>query len=176
METARKDTPRREAADDLHARDFFTWTQRQAELMRAGLFERVDIENLIEEIETLGRSEASALESAYRLICLHQLKRMVQPERTVRSWTNTIIRERLHAARVLRDNPGLKPRRQELFETAYADARKEAAGETGIALHVFPELAPFTLAQMSDESFWVLPSDGGLEAGDGNGPQASAAT
>ncbi len=158
METARRDRPRSPTEDDLHARDFYTWTRRQAELLRAGLFETIDVENLVEEIETLGRSEAAALESAYRLICLHQLKRLLQPERAAsRSWTNTIIRERLHAARVLRDNPGLKPRRLELFESAYADARKEAAGETRIALGAFPEAAPFTLAQITDETYWAEP-------------------
>ncbi len=142
MEKARKDMPRSKAADDLYARDFYTWTRHQAELMRGGLFEKLDIGHVIEEIETLGRSEAAALESAYRLICLHQLKRMVQPDWASRSWTNTIIRERLHAARVLRDNPGLKPRRQELFENAYADARKEAAGETGLSPNMIPEAPP----------------------------------
>lgn len=161
METARPQEARRGSEDDLHARDFYTWTRRQAELMRAGSFEEVDVANLVEEIETLGRSEAAALESAYRLICLHQLERLVQPERVAsRSWTNTIIRERLHAARVLRDNPGLKPRRQQLFESAYADARREAAGETQIDLSVFPEAAPFTLAQITDEAFWAGPPRG----------------
>ena len=80
METARKDMHRLKAADDLYARDFYTWTRHQAELMRGGLFEKLDIGHVIEDIETLGRSEAAALESAYRLICLHQLKRMVQPD------------------------------------------------------------------------------------------------
>ena len=161
METARLDTAPAEAADDLYARDFYTWTQRQAELMKAGLLGRLDLKNVIEEIETLGRSEAAALESAYRLICMHQLKRMIQPERaSSRSWTNTIVRERLHAARLLRDNPGLTPRRQELFGTAYADARKEAASETGLALRAFPEAAPFTLAQITDENYWAEPAQG----------------
>ena len=140
METARKGGPHRKAAEDLHAHDFYTWTTQQAALMRAGLFDERDVENLVDEIETLGRSEAAALESAYWLICLHQLKRLLQPKRAAsRSWTNTIIRERLHAARVLRDETGLKPRRQALFDGADADARKEAAGETGLPLsHVSP--------------------------------------
>ena len=158
METARQQKSRSSIGDDLYARDFYTWTRRQAELMRAGLFEKIDVANLVEEIETLGRSEAAALESAYRLICLHQLKRLLQPERAAsRSWTNTIIRERLHAVRVLRDNPGLNPSRQELFESAYADARKEAAGETGLPLSLVPEVAPFTLAQITDEAYWAGP-------------------
>ena len=158
MVTARTKTAPAAESDDLHARDFYGWTLRQAELMRAGRFAEADIVNLVEEIESLGRSEAAALESAYRLICLHQLKRMVRPERAAsRSWTNTITRERLHAARVLRDNPGLKPRRAELFADAYADARKEAASETRLELRTIPETAPFTLDQILDEGFWAGP-------------------
>ena len=156
METARIDR-HGEDADDLYRRDFYSWTLRQAELIRAGRFEQADIDNLVEEIETMGRSEAAALESAYRLICMHHLERMFQPQRASKSWTNTIVRERLHAARVLRDNPGLKPRQQELFASAYADARKEAASETGLAVTTFPDAAPFTLAQLLDEGFWSEP-------------------
>lgn len=161
METARPNLRHSTIEGDLYARDFYTWTRRQADLLRSGLFEKIDVANLIEEIETLGRSEAAALESAYRLICLHQLKRLVQPERaSSRSWTNTFIRERLHAARVLRDNPGLKSRRRALFESAYADARKEAAGETSRPLALVPETAPFTLAQIMDETYWAEPAEG----------------
>ena len=74
------------------------------------------------------------------------------------SWTDTIIRERLHAARVLRANPGLKPQQAELFHYAYADARKEAAGETGLSLDRIPGAAPFSLAQVMDEGFWAEPA------------------
>ena len=158
-DTARQDGASSETVDDLYIGDFYSWTRRQADLLRAGLFEAVDLGNIIEEIETLGRSEAAALESAYRLICLHQLKRIIQPERAAsRSWTNTIIRERLRAARLLRANPGLKPRQTELFHYAYADARKEAAGETGLRLDTIPDPAPFSLAQVLDEEFWAGPA------------------
>lgn len=156
MASALFDAPRARVADDLHRHDFYSWTRRQAELMRAGRLTELEIENLAEEVETLGRSEASALEPAYRLICMHQLKRLMLPERAAsRSWTGTIVRERLHAARVLRDNPGLKPRREELFRSVYIDARKEAAPETGIALFAFPETPPFFFDQAADEGFWA---------------------
>ena len=148
-------------ARDLYETDFYGWTRRQAALLKAGRFESVDLANVIEEIETLGRSEAAALESAYRLICLHQLKRILQPERAAsRNWTNTIARERLNAARILRHNPGLKPQLTALLDSAYADARKEAAAETRVPLRAIPEAVPFTLAQVADEAFWAGPAGG----------------
>lgn len=146
------------AGETRYDHDFYGWTQRQAELLRRERFAEADLANIIAEIESLGRSEAAALESAYRLICTHQLKRILQPERAgSRSWTSTIVRERLHAARILRDNPGLKPRCAALFADAYADARREAAAETRRPLVDVPVEPPFTLAQITDEDFWAVP-------------------
>lgn len=141
----------------LYEDDFYGWTQHQAELIRTGRVHEADLAHIVEEIETLGRSERDALESAYRLICLHQLKRMFQPEKQTASWAHTIVRERLHAARLLKNNPGLKPHRQALFSSAYQDGRKEAAAETGIVPGLFPAEPPFGLDQLADEDFWAVP-------------------
>ena len=40
----------------LHDRDFYAWTQQQAQLLRAGRLDEADLENLIEEIEMMGAS------------------------------------------------------------------------------------------------------------------------
>ena len=111
-------------AEDLYETDFYTWTQRQADHLRAGRFDLVDLANVVEEIETLGRSEASALRSAYRLIAMHLLKLMIQPEKATKSWRTTIGRERINVGVILSENPGLKPRRTELFTKAYDTAGK----------------------------------------------------
>lgn len=47
-------------------KDFYGWTQEQAELLRAGRLSEIDLANLIEEVETMGRSEKRALESRYQ--------------------------------------------------------------------------------------------------------------
>ena len=138
---------------NLYETDFFSWTLRQAELLRAGQTELADLANIAEEIETLGRSEESKLESAYMLIGMHLLKVLFQPERTTPSWRRTILHNRLAAAKLLRLNPGLKPKRERLFASAYEDARKEAAEETGMSLAIFPETPPFSLEQVEDEEY-----------------------
>ncbi|MGO9008214.1 MAG: DUF29 domain-containing protein [Beijerinckiaceae bacterium] len=140
-------------AANLYETDFYSWTRQQANLIRSGKVELADLPNIAEEIETLGRSERAALESAYRLISMHLLKLMFQPEKMSRSWLPTILRERLNAARLLKNNPGLKPSRTELFLSAYEDARKEAAVETGLALGTFPPKPPFELDQAESETF-----------------------
>jgi len=141
--------------EDLYATDFYAWTQQQAAHLRSGRLNCADIGNIAEEIETLGRSEASALRSAYRLIAMHLLKTMVQPDKATPSWALTIGRERLNIEQILDENPGLKPRRSELFAKAYGAARREAALETGLPLDRFPVLPPFTVDEV--ESDGTLP-------------------
>lgn len=61
--------------------DFYGWTQQQVELLRSGHLNELDIENLIEEIETMGRSETRAVESRLIVLLSHLLKWQFQPER-----------------------------------------------------------------------------------------------
>jgi Domain of unknown function DUF29 len=128
--------------------DFYTWTQQQGALLRAGRLDALDRENLAEEIESLGRNEFDKLVSFYRLILLHMLKWEHQPNLRSRSWTISIDLHRTHAEDVVRDNPGLKSRLDEAFERAYRSARLEAVGETGLPKSVFPETCPFTRDEM----------------------------
>src|SRR4051794_22000352 len=134
-------------------RDFYTWTLEQAALIRAGRFEDVDRENIAEEIESLGRSEFSKLVSFYRLILLHMLKWEHQPNLRSRSWATSIELHRVHAAEVLDDNPGLKPRLDEAMARAYRLARLETIRESGFPNTVFSELCPYSLKDVLDRPF-----------------------
>lgn len=143
--------------EDLYETDFYTWTQRQAEHLRAGRLDRADIENIAEEIESLGKSEASTVRSAYRLIAMHLLKLMFQPGKATQSWRSTVIRERVNLSDAFDDSPGLKPRRAQLFAKAYSGARREAAAETGLPLARFPVDPPFTVDEAEADGFWPAP-------------------
>ncbi len=137
----------------LYDGDFYSWTCEQASLLRAGRLRDIDLENIAEEIETLGGSEASALRSSLRLIIVHLLKLQYQPERATNSWRGTIVRERINAERRLIDNPGLKPKLQEFFREAYGDARRIAAAETGLAIETLPAQPAFTLEQVRSDEY-----------------------
>ena len=145
-------------AADLYEHDFYTWALRQAELVRARRLGELDLENVAEELELLGKEQAHKLELAYRVLLLHLLKWAYQPQKRSRSWRGTIVRERTNVERVLEDNPGLKPQRARHFATAYRGARKEAAAETGLPIATFPEASPFTADQAMDEEFWPEPA------------------
>lgn len=141
-------------ATSLYDSDFFSWTEEQARHLRAGRIELVYVDHLVEEIETLGRSEAAALKSSGRLIAMHLLKMMRQPGKATESWENTVNRERLNVESTLSDNPGLKSRRLRPFDEAYALARREAAFETKLPETLLPSAPPFGIDEAESGAFW----------------------
>ncbi len=143
----------------LYDTDFYSWTREQAALLRAGRFQAIDVANIVEEIETLGRSEASALRSSLRLIAVHVLKLLYQPDKATNSWRGTIVRERINAERRLKDNPGLRSKLRDIFPQSYADARKIASAETGLPIETFPAAPPFSLEQVRSEAYMPGPTD-----------------
>jgi len=143
-----------------YADDFYSWAMEQAEALRRAAAERVntatpiDWENLAEEIESMGNEQAWKLRSSYTVLLLHLLKWRYQPKKRTRSWRLTIGRERDNALEQLADKPGLKSRQRELFDAAYARARRDAMREAGLPIRTFPETSLFTLEQAMDEGFW----------------------
>ena len=142
------------AKETLYELDFYSWTLQQAGLLRAGRLDEIDVENIFEEVESLGKSHRTALRSAYRLIALHLLKLAYQPDKASRSWRVTIIRERDNIIDILHESPGLKPQRKDIFATAYTGARKEAAADAGLSPSLFPKLPPFTVEDAEDETYF----------------------
>ncbi len=143
---------------DLYDTDTYTWAMQQADALRRRSANEVDWENVAEEIESVGKSEARELSSRLAVLLAHLLKWRFQPEHQGKSWAATITTQRRLIAQHLLDNPGLKPRREELFAKAYTEALGQAANETGLGLEAFPDTNPFTLAQAMDENFWPEPA------------------
>ncbi|MBP0614640.1 DUF29 domain-containing protein [Jiella mangrovi] len=145
--------PRIEAEDDLYARDGSAWSRREAELLRQGRFGEIDIANVIEEIESVGRSERQRLKSNYRLVIQHLLKWQYQPERRSRSWTDTIRMQRTNIESNEEDSPSLKGEAAEIVAAAYRLAKKDAADETDLPLSTFPETCPYSAEQLRARDF-----------------------
>lgn len=137
-----------------YEQDFYGWTQEQAALLRAGRFNEIDVQNLIEEVETMGRSERRALESRLSVLLLHLLKWHYQPSRRGNSWRFTIAEQRLKFQKVLRQNPGLKPLLHEILVDAYEYAVLKATHETGLRSDVFPSSCPWSIDQLSDADYF----------------------
>ena len=159
----------------LYDEDFYSWTIEQAEALRAAGNARlntprvIDWEAVAEEIESMGRSQASELGSRYYRLLTHLLKWRYQPQRRSRSWRATIVEQRTRLADLLDENPGLKPLRARAFAKAYRNARELATAETGLPIETFPEASPFTLDQAISKDFWPEPEGSSTSGADDQG-------
>lgn len=134
--------------------DFYGWTQEQANLLRAGRIAELDTQNLLEEIEAMGRSERRELESRLQVLFMHLLKWTYQPSHRGTSWQLTIEEQRIKAKRVLKQNPSLKSKLDETIEDAYRLAVIGAERETGLKRSIFPTVCPWSFEQASNSDFW----------------------
>ena len=134
--------------------DFYGWTQEQAALLKCGQFTALDITNLVEEIETMGRSEKRELQSRLMVLLVHLLKWKYQPVRRGRSWQLTIEEQRGNCFDVLEDSPSLKSKLDAILLKAYINARTTASRETGLDKNDFPVSCPWTYEQIIDGSFY----------------------
>ena len=129
----------------LYEQDFYQWTHEQAGLLKAGALSQLDIPNLIEEIESMGRSEKRELRSRLTVLLMHLLKWDYQPDRRSGSWKSTINTQRMDIDFVLKDNPSLKHNLEMVINETYQIARERAADETGLPESVFPLSCPYTV-------------------------------
>lgn len=136
--------------------DFYEWTQHQAAALAAGHFSELDLANLAEEIESLGRSDRRQLGSRLEVLLMHLLKWLYQPEirETGHSWESTIIEQRGRIEDLLADSPSLRRQVPDLVARHYTRARRLAHGETRLSLETFPKTCPWTVEQILDDDFW----------------------
>jgi len=138
----------------LYETDFYDWTQQQAATLRARNISGLDFEHLIEEVESMGRSERRELECRLELLLMHLLKWQYQPERRGSSWEATVMEQRRKVIRHLRENPSLKGLLADAYEETYGDAVLAAVRETKLPRSTFPAQCPWTFEQAVNDSFW----------------------
>jgi hypothetical protein len=138
---------------DLYELDFYGWTQQQAKFLQEGKWDCLDIPNLIEEIESLGKQQRQELRSRLGILLGHLLKWEFQPHHRSRSWFATIREQRRQILRVNRENPSLQPYLQEAIEDAYQSGLNLAVSETSLSYKVFPQECPYSPEQTLDSDF-----------------------
>jgi hypothetical protein len=138
----------------LYDCDFYAWTQEQAALLRSGQWDRLDIPNLVEEIETLGRQERRELVNRLGILVGHLLKWQFQPQQRSKSRIATIIEQRQEIQELIADNPSLKSYLVEAIEKAYQKGILLVAKETPLSLDDLPAQCPYTLDQVMDPNFY----------------------
>ena len=133
--------------------DFYAWTQAQAQYLKAGKWEHLDLENLAEEIESLGRQERQQLMNRFGVLLGHLLKWQYQPSYRSHSWQATIREQRRKILRLLAANPSLQPFLPEALQLGYEDGVDLAIAETNLPDETFPTTCLYTLEQVLDAEF-----------------------
>jgi hypothetical protein len=141
----------------LYEADFYAWTQEQSKLLRSQQWELVDVENLIEEIETLGRQERRELRNRLTVLLGHLLKWQFQPGKRSNSWVAIIREQRREVETLLQENPSLKAYLDEAVQLAYQSGIDLAVRETDLPYKTFPEACPYALEQIFNSEF--LPTE-----------------
>lgn len=137
----------------LYEDDLYAWANRQAELLRAGRLDELDLDHIAEEIDDVGNEIYERLESALTILFMHMLKWDFQPERRSRSWEATIREQRRRVTRLLRANPSLKAKLESAKEAGYHDGRDRASGETDIPVENFPDVSPYSWLDLTEREF-----------------------
>lgn len=112
----------------LYESDFYQWVQQTAGALKDKAFDQVDWDNVIEEIESMGRSERRELKSRLIVLLEHLLKLhywVSEREQNERGWRNTIIEQRRQIHLVLDDSPSLRAVLADIYRDAYRQARED---------------------------------------------------
>ena len=135
----------------LYETDFYQWTVKQVNLLRDEDYAELDIDNLVEEIEAMGRSQKREIRARSRVLLTHLLKLALQPSgNPVRGWRSTIREQRRALADELADSPSLWVHLVDQLPTVYIAAREDAAEAMAMNLTQLPSQCPWTVEQLLD--------------------------
>jgi hypothetical protein len=122
-------------------------------LLRARRFDRLDVDNLAEEIADLGSSSRHEIVNRLVVVLTHLLKWQFQPSKRSNSWLASIVENRDAIIALIEESPSLRPYPATVLARAHRPARLAASGETGLSLETFPETCPYAIEQVLDLDF-----------------------
>lgn len=139
---------------NLYDEDVIAWAEEQARLLRSRQWSQLDIDNIVEEIEDVGKSEKRELQSRMCALMAHLLKWAYQPGRRGHSWDKTIREQRAAIGRDLAKYPSHTAllHDPDWLGVAFGRARATTYVETGQP--ALPDQLPWTLAQLMSPDFW----------------------
>jgi hypothetical protein len=147
----------------LYDQDYYLWIRTTINQLRTGQFSAVDLENLLEELETMGKSEKRAIESLLTKLLVHLLKLKCwdsERERNQGHWLGEIRTFRKQIKKYLKDSPSLKPYILEIFDECYQDARLEASDRSQLPIDIFPLIPIGSLEQILDDWLPIQKNEG----------------
>ncbi len=139
---------------DLYDEDILTWSERQAELLRrlaAGerVNDLVDWQNVVEEVESVGRSELHRTESLLTQALRHRLKIIAWPDsREVPHWQEEITLFQMDAARAFQESMRQRLDLALIYRRARHRFPQQIDGQPAVPL---PDICPVTLDELLTE-------------------------
>jgi hypothetical protein len=138
---------------NLYELDFYAWTVEQSKLLKEGDLQNLDIINLVEEVESLGKQQRQELRNRLGVLMGHLLKWNYQPEKRSKSWRVTIREQRREILIHLKENPSLKPYLDDAIAIAYESALDLVVRETPLDYPNLPANCPYSPDQLFDSDF-----------------------
>ncbi len=149
----------------LYEQDFNHWREVTITQIKAKNFQDIDWDNLLIELEDMGKSERRGFVSNLTILMAHLLKLIVQKDATDSmkiSWYNSVTEHRFRVQKDLEEIPSFKSYLEEAVIKAYKDARKLAIkegqkarfGVTKPSPEDYPYQCPFSIEQLLDEDFY----------------------
>ena len=136
----------------LYESDYLQWLEETVNLLKSGQLDALDYENLIEELESLGRSEKRAVSSLLEQIIRHLLFYQywtVELEYNANHWEAEIISFRNQLEKYLTTN--LYHYLRDNLDVIYNDAKDYVKAKT--KLNHLPNVCPYTLNQLLDKTW-----------------------
>lgn len=130
------------------------WLTYQQEFLKNHNWNNLDIDNLIQELEGLNRSNKRELKSYMTVLIAHLLKWEYQPLLRSRSWSASIKNSRTSIVELLEDHPSLKNQLSQILSSAYINSVEWAAEETGIKVSLFSKECLYTVEQLLDKNWF----------------------
>lgn len=139
---------------NLYSTDFNLWIEQTITALKSGDIQTLDLENLIEEIEAMTRSDKREIFNRLKVLITHLLKCQYQPQKKTNSWIKTINEQRDQIELVLADSPSLRPYLTSKLGEIYKKAKRDAVTETKLTPETFPTDCPFTEEQILDSEYF----------------------
>jgi hypothetical protein len=146
----------------LYDTDYQLWLEQTVKQLRSHDFSHLDLENLTEELESLGRSEKHMISSYLRRLCEHLLKIKYwksERETCLRGWRLEVRNFRLQIQEALEASPSLKSFLQDTSTKQYKNGRKLFLDASDLSAPLIPEDPDFTLDQALDEDWFPWQSE-----------------
>ena len=132
------------STEAIYEMDETAWLEVTAELIRHGRLDEVDLDILAEHLTDMAKRDYREVLTRLVILLSHLLKWDYQPDQGSRSWRATVL-EQQRELRQLLESKSLRNYAVVVFGDAYADARKQAAVETGLSRSTFPMQCPWSL-------------------------------